>query len=144
MKKLFLLLTVTSLFFGCTEEQIEQVQENAIVGIMTNGQWTMKSFTVNGVNKTADFATYKFQFKKDNTVDALLISNNSVASTGTWSGSISPSPTITSAFPGTANATLLMLNATWTITNTGNGSPVFVEASTTVNSEVRTMRMERL
>lgn len=141
MKKLILLLFVSIAFINCTEEQVEQIQENFIVNAMTSGQWTVKNFTVNGTSKTADFANFKFQFKKDNTVDAILISNNSVSSTGSWAGSITPSPNITSTFPSNAGATLLLLNGNWSITNSGT---TYVEATQSANGELKTMRLEKL
>jgi hypothetical protein len=38
---------------------------------MTDGEWTLTKFTMNGVDITTDFSGYKFKYYSDKTVDAI-------------------------------------------------------------------------
>ncbi|MES2881921.1 MAG: hypothetical protein V4676_07230, partial [Bacteroidota bacterium] len=89
----FLLLLITS----CNKEKIQQ---NAVVDAMTSGQWKVVNFVNAGTNVTTDFATYKFQFKENLTVDA--INNTTVEKTGSWNADAN-ARTITSNFNGAIN-----------------------------------------
>ncbi len=126
----FLLLLITA----CNKQEIQQ---NAVINAMTSGQWKVVNFVNAGTNITADFAAYKFQFKDNLTVDA--INNMIVEKTGTWNADAN-ARTITSNFSGAINP-LALFNGTWKITN---NSWTFVEANLTVNSETRTLRLEKL
>ena len=127
---LFFLLLITS----CNKEEIQQ---NAVISAMTNGQWKVVNFVNAGTNVTTDFAAYKFQFKDNLTVDA--INNNVVEKTGAWNADAN-ARTITSNFNNAGNP-LALFNGTWKITN---NSWTFVEANLTVNNETRILRLEKL
>ena len=135
MKKIYALL-ILGLFAGCSKEKILEKQEDLIIQAMTSGEWKVTNFNKGGTDLTADFSTYKFQFKTDLTVDA--INNGSLEKTGSWNAS-SATQTITSSFTNASNPVLL-LNGTWTITSTTWTS---VQASQTVSGELRTLRLDK-
>lgn len=133
------ILTITALLFtlaGC-KKIITSVQEDLVIKAMTDGQWKVTKFKRDTADVTAGFAPYQFQFRADNTVEALV--NGGVENKGTWSADAS-AKTIASSFGGTATTTLQLLNGTWKITN---NSWTFVEATQTVNTEVRTLRLDK-
>jgi len=134
MKKILaavLLFTVLS-----CEKKKEQVQEELVILAMTNGQWKVTSYTMGAMNHTSDFSPYLFQFKSNNTVDA--IKNSSVEKTGTWQGDPT-AKTITAQFTS-ATTPLTLLNGTWQITrNSWN----YVEARQTVNGTEHTLRLDK-
>ena len=135
MKIIFVLIGFLVLATGC-QKAVQQAEENLVIKAMTEGQWRMTKFTKAGADKTADFAPYKFQFHSNNTVEA--INNGAVEKTGSWNAD-AIARTITSLF-NNANATLMLLNGTWQITN---NSLTFVEATQTVNGEVLTLRLDK-
>lgn len=114
----------------------QEKAENLVIQAMVNGQWKVTSFNKGGVNKTTDFASYKFQFKTDFTVDA--INNGSLEKTGSWNADAS-SQTITSSFTNSTNP-LALLNGTWKITN---NSWTWVEANQTINGELLSLRLDK-
>jgi hypothetical protein len=133
MKKVFTLLLL-SFFFSCSKEEMAR---NAIVNAMTTGYWKVVSFKTGSSNVTTDFTPYKFQFKENLTVDA--INNTTVEKTGTWTADAN-AKTITSSFTNASNP-IMLLNGTWQITNS---DWTFVEASQTINNELRTLRLEKI
>lgn len=135
MKNILLIALALSLV-GC-KKVIESVQENIVIKAMTDGQWKITKFTRDATDMTTSFAPYRFQFRADNTVEAL--NNNAVESKGTWSADAA-AKTIASSFAAGATSSLQLLNGTWIITN---NSWTFVEATQTVNSEVRTLRLDK-
>jgi hypothetical protein len=137
MKKLYLIALLAGLFSCDTKEIVEEQQENLVVQAMTNGQWKVSSFIKGGSDVTADFSTYKFQFKNNNTVDA--INNGNVEKTGTWTADAN-AQTITSGFANVGQP-LDLLNGTFNIESTTWTS---VNASQTVNGELRTLRLDKL
>jgi hypothetical protein len=124
------------MLLGC-KKIIESVQENAVVKAMTDGQWKITRFKRDTTDVTANFSPYAFQFRADNTVDA--INNNVVESRGNWNADAN-ARTIASSFGSSAAAALQLINGTWKITN---NSWTFVEATQTVNNEVRTLRLDK-
>jgi hypothetical protein len=133
MRKIFTLLLLSSLF-SCNKEEMAK---NAVISAMTSGQWKVVNFKDGATDVTTDFASYKFQFKEDLTVDA--INNTMVEKTGTWTADAN-AKTITSTFDN-ANTPLILLNGTWKITD---NSWTFVEATQTTNGGLRTLRLEKL
>ena len=132
---IFLLLALA----GCSKEKIiEQNQETLLMMAVTNGQWKVTSFVKGGADITADFTSYKFQFKNNYTVDA--INNGTVEKTGTWAaaGDIN-AQTMTAAFTNSVHP-LVLFNGTWNIISTTWTS---VQASMMVNSEIYTLKMEK-
>lgn len=135
MKKTLLIILICFSFTSC-KKAIENAQEDALIKIMTGGQWLVTHYKKGMEDVTADFSGYKFQFKSNRTVDA--IKNNIVEKTGTWDGN-AYNRSIVSNF---ANAThpLLLLNGTFLITDSGL---TYVEANQTVNGEVRMLRLDK-
>lgn len=133
--KLFLSLFSLLLLAGCQKTK-EKIQEDIVIKAMTDGQWRITSFTRAGVDKTAEYAAYLFQFRANNTVEA--INNGTTEKTGTWQAD-AIARTISSAFANAADP-LMRLNGTWKITNNGW---TFVEANQTVNAEVLTLRLDK-
>lgn len=107
-----------------------------VVKAMTDGQWVVTRFTQNGTDITTDFSGYKFQYYKNKTVDA--IKNGTVERSGTWDGNASAMTTWAS-FPG-ATHPLSLINGSWNITNSGW---TYVEATQTIGTEVKTLRLDK-
>ena len=136
MKKIYLILLLLP-FFCCVKEVKEQIVEDLVVSAVTNGQWKVTNFTKGGTDITADFANYKFQFYKDNKVDA--INNGSTEKTGSWSADAN-AQIITTNFVNSVYP-LQLFNGTWHILNT---TWILVNADMTVNGELKTLRLEKL
>ncbi len=136
MKNILAFILIVIAFTGC-KKTIENAQEDALIQIMTNGQWTVTSYKKGSDDVTADFSGYKFQFKSNRTVDA--IKNSAVEKTGTWEGN-AYNRSIFSNFTNAANP-LLLLNGTFMITDSGLA---YVEANQTVNGEVRMLRLDKI
>ena len=103
---------------------------------ITSGLWKVAGYQQAGVDKTADLAAYTFRFKSNKTVDALK--NGTLEMSGTWQDD-QANRTIYSNFPS-ASYPLILLNATWTITN---GSETSVNAIATVNGELRNLKLSK-
>lgn len=135
MKNILALLLLALSFTSC-KKSIIAAQEDLIVKAMTDGQWRVTKFTRDATDVTTDFTPYKFQFRSNSTVEA--INNGATESTGTWAGN-AEARTIASDFTNAA-ATLMLLNGTWNITK---NSWTYVEATQTVNNEIRTLRLDK-
>ncbi len=136
MKKLFPTLCMIMLLSGC-KKSIENAKEDLVIKAMTDGQWSVTSFTQNGSDITTNFTGYKFQYYSNKTVDA--IKNGIVEKTGTWDGQASTMTTwanFTSAVPP-----LSLINGSWHIEN---NSWTFVVATQTSGGETKTMRLDKL
>lgn len=136
MKKIISFSLLIVLFAGC-KKTVESIQEDLVIKAMTDGQWGVTNFTQNGTNITADFASYKFKYYSNKTVDA--IKSGTVEKTGTWDGNAS-TMTTSANFPGAANP-LNLINGSWHI---DNNSWTFVVATQTNGSETKTMRLDKL
>jgi hypothetical protein len=135
MKKLgFIVIAITAL--ASCHKVIEKKAQDAIMKVMTDGQWVVTNFTSNGTDITTDFSGYSFQFFDDYTVKAMK--NGTLQNSGTFKGDVS-TMTISSNFPTAVNP-LLLLNGTWHITNT---SDTYVIANMTIGTEVRTIRLDK-
>jgi hypothetical protein len=135
MKKfctIFFLATI----LGCTKKAEQQLQQNLIVQAMVNGQWKVTSFKRSGTDVTTDFASYKFQFHDNQTVDAL--NNGVLEKTGSWAADPA-AQTISSMFNNAVNP-LALLNGTWTVTNT---TWTTVDANQTVGAETRLLHLDK-
>ena len=115
---------------------IQKKEEDAIMKVMTSGQWVVTNFTSNGSDITTDFSGYSFQFFDDYTVKAMK--NGTLNNSGTFNGDVS-TLTISANFPN-AVSPLLLLNGTWHITNT---SDTYVIANMTIGTDVRTIRLDK-
>jgi hypothetical protein len=134
--KNFIIITLGFLFLTGCKKIVEKKAEDAIVKAMTDGQWVITNFTSDGTDLTSDFTSYKFQYFDNYTVNA--IKNGTVENTGTWLGDVN-TMNISANFPG-ASTPILLLNGTWHITD---NSWTYVKATMTVNSEVRTLRLDK-
>jgi len=136
MKKnlLILLLLCTALFYSC-KKYIQQQEQNALVNIITNGNWVITRYLQNGADITASFSGYVFQFQTNGTVTGI---NGTINTNGTWSGDIT-TKTITSDFPS-AGAPLDNLNAVWKITDSYVDS---VAAMTTTDTSTNILNMHK-
>jgi hypothetical protein len=135
MKNFLVVVLLVIGLSGC-KKTAESIQQDLIVKAMTDGQWRVTSFKQDAVDLTSSFSPYIFQFRENNTVEA--ITNGTVESKGTWNGS-AEARTIASSFNNAA-ATLMLLNGTWQITK---NSWTYVEATQTVNNEVRMLRLDK-
>lgn len=95
------------------KKTIEHIQEQKILDVMVDGQWAVTRFIQNGTDQTSSFSSYRFQYYRNMTVDA--IHNGAVETTGQWSGDISTRSTW-ALFAG-ALPPVSYLNGTWQITN---------------------------
>jgi len=136
MKNILAFILIAIAFTGC-KKTIENAQEDALIQIMTSGQWSVTSFKKGSDDITTDFSGYKFQFKSNRTVDA--IKNSLIEKTGTWEGNAF-NRSIFSNFTNVVHP-LLLLNGTFIITDSGL---TYVEASQTVNGEVRMLRLDKI
>ena len=135
MKKLFLTLLIPLLFISC-KKTIQQIQQDLVLKAMTDGEWAITRFTQNGNDITSDFTGYRFKYYENKTVDAKL--NGLVQKTGNWDGSASTMTT----WANFDNAThpLVLINGSWHI---DRNSWIYVEATQTNGSEVKTMRLDK-
>ena len=135
--KIFLLFALSSIIvFSSCKKAKEDIQENLVIDAMTKGQWKVTNYTKGSANHTSDFDVYRFQFKENNTVDA--VNNGVVEKTGTWAGD-AVARTIASQFTN-ANPTLTLLNGTWQITR---NSWTYVEARQMINGTEHILRLDK-
>jgi hypothetical protein len=135
--KSFLLVLFTGIFLCSCKQVIEDKAKDAILDAMTDGEWIVTNFTVNGSDITTDFNPYKFRYYRNYTVDA--IKNGTVEKTGDWQADPN-AMNITGYFPNAINP-LDLINGTWHITD---NSWTYVKATMTVGSETRTLRLDKL
>lgn len=136
MKKILVVLLLAATASGC-KKTIEKIQQDLVIQAMTDGQWVITNFALNGNYITADFAAYKFKYYANKTVDA--IKNGVIEKTGTWDGNASSMTT-------SANFTsppypLDLINGNWQITR---NSWTFVEATQTSGGTTKQMRLDKL
>lgn len=135
MKPILLILVITLTAFSCKKIR-DDIQEKKVLEYITESQWKITSFKQENVDQTKDFVLYRFQFKSNETVDA--IKNGSLEKTGIWKGDISNYSIYTNF--SQALYPIQLLNATWTITN---GTEEYITAESNVNDEKRTLRLEK-
>lgn len=105
----------------------EEVAVRLLTDIMVNGRWLVDAYTVDGIDESAGFDGYEFQFTKDNKVYAI---NGSAQTDGTWTASVLER-TIESSFPVTTEP-LIKLNEKFKVTNSTSN---MVEANPVNNSK---------
>lgn len=135
MKIIFTLLLLSFSFAGC-KKTIEKVQEDLVIKAMTDGQWAITNFVLNGNNITSDFSTYRFKYYSNKTVDA--IKSGVVEKTGTWDGDAATMTT--SANFTTPPYPLDLINGSWQITRNGW---TYVEATQNAGGNTKVMRLDK-
>jgi len=133
--KIALVIVLTFLLTGC-KKAVENAQQDLVIMAMTDGQWAVTSFTQNGTNITADFASYKFKYYSNKTVDA--IKSGTVEKTGTWDGNAA-SMTTWANFSSPPYP-LTLINGSWHI---DRNSWTYVEATQVAGTETKTMRLDK-
>ena len=136
MKSFALLLILLTLFTSCKKSE-ETIQEDLVIKAMTDGQWAITNFVLNGTNITTDFSGYKFKYYSNKTVDA--IKNGTVEKTGSWDGNANTNTT--SANFVAAPYPLNLINGSWHITR---NSWIYVESTQTAGSDIKIMRLDKL
>lgn len=135
VKKFLPVLSIIFVAIACSKTK-QEIQEDLVIKAMTDGQWAITNFTQNGTNITADFAAYKFKYYSNKTVDA--IKNGSVEKTGNWDGDAT-TMTTSASFTGAAYP-LSLINGSWHI---DRNSWTYVEATQTIGTETKTMRLDK-
>ncbi len=135
MKRLIMACSLLLLLTGC-KKAIENAQDDLVIRAMTDGEWVISSFTVNGTPTTPDYSLYKFKYYSNRTVDA--IKSGTVEKTGTWDGNTSTM--IISDNLTAATYPLNQINGSWLITRNGW---TYVEATQTVGPDVKTLRLDK-
>ena len=131
---IFFLFLFTSIY-SC-KKFIQQQEQNAIVSLVTNGQWRVTGYIDHQTDTlTNDFAGYLFQFNENGTVYGVKFGQQT---NGTWSADVSKK-SITSNFP-TATYPITLLNHTWTITDSYTDS---VAAKTSVDSSFNILNLHK-
>jgi hypothetical protein len=139
MKKLLVALMMIISLAGCKKIK-ENIQEKRALDIITNGQWKVSRFNSSTTDHTADFAGYSFQFKSNETVDA--IKNSAVQKTGAWY----PDATnyrISATFPSDAIQPLPLLNGVWQLVDADQGGN-YVKATQMIGGELYTLQLDKV
>ena len=132
---IILFLFLFTITFSC-KKFIEQQEKNAIVDLVTKGQWRVTGYIDHQTDTlTNDFAGYLFQFNENGTVYGVKFGQQT---NGTWSADVSKK-SITSNFP-TATYPFTLLNHTWTITDSYTDS---VAAKTPVDSSFNILNLHK-
>ena len=130
-----IVLFLSGISFSC-KKFIEQQQKNAIVDLVTKGQWRVTGYIEHQKDTlTSDFDGYLFQFNENGTVYGVRFGQQT---NGTWSADV-PSKSITSNFP-TGSYPITLLNHTWTITDSYTDS---VAAKTPVDSSFNILNLHK-
>ena len=133
--KTFIAFLCLALFMGSCKKAVQNIQEDLVIKAMTDGQWKVTSFTLNGNNITTDFTNYRFKYYSDKTVDA--INNGSLEKKGNWDGDANSMTT--SANFNSPVYPLNLINGSWTITR---NSWTYVEAYQN-GTDTKTMRLDK-
>src|ERR1700712_4227116 len=130
-----LLLFFFTISYSC-KKFIEQQEQNAIVDLVTKGQWRVTGYIDHQTDTlTDDFAGYLFQFNENGTVYGVKFGQQI---NGTWSADVSKK-SITSNFTTSAYPVTL-LNHDWTITDSYTDS---VAAKTPADSSFNILNLHK-
>jgi hypothetical protein len=136
MKNIAIAILASVLMSGNCTPSPPDVPEDLLIQIMTDGEWSVTEYKLNGVDITPDFYGWRFKYFANKTVDAKF--NSSLVTSGTWDGS-SSSMTMTALFPGSTNPVTRVVG-TWQVTSPGTR---VVAASQTSGTDVKTMKLYR-
>ena len=106
--------------------EIPAVPEDILVALLTDGEWSVTEYKLNGVDKTTDFAGWRVKF------------NTAVMTSGTWDAS-QALQTFNINF-ATAGAPMSLANGTWHVDQPGTR---IVISSQTSGTDVKTMKLYR-
>jgi len=135
MKNVIIVLFTCLLMSASCKPDPADLPEDLIIQLMTNGEWSVIDFKLNGVDKTPDFAAYRFKYYSDKTVNARY---DTSTFPGTWDGSTS-TMTTSNNFP-TAIYPITLVNGTWRVDSPGTR---IVKTSQISGSDVKTMKLYR-
>ena len=136
MKNIFFAVGSILLMAASCKREIPAVPEDLLVKVLTEGEWSVTEYKINGVDKTPDFAGWRVKFYSTKTADAKF--NTTVRSSGTWDAS-QTSQTFTINFP-TAGQPMSLSNGTWHVDQPGTR---VVVSSQTVGTDVKIMKLYR-
>ena len=118
------------------KKYIQNQEENALVNIVTKGNWRITGYMDHQTtNLTDSFSGYTFQFNENGTLYCVKYGQQT---NGTWSADIG-NKTITSNFPS-ATYPITLLNHTWTITDSYTDS---VAAKTAVDTSFNILNLHK-
>ena len=138
MKKMLVALLMITSLAGCKKIK-ENIQEKKALDIITNGQWKVAKLQRGSTTDYAsDFAGYSFQFKSNETVDA--IKNSAVQKTGTWHPDAA-NYRISATFPVDTVYPLPLLNGVWQLIDAGDN---YVVATQTIAGELYTLQLDKV
>lgn len=109
-----LLAVVALLMLGGCKKAVDNAQTNALLDLITTGQWVVTRFEVGAEDKLSEYTPYTFQFFRNGQVAARQSGQPDVV--GTWNP-IVENLSIQSAFNG-AGLPLTRFNGTWSINRT--------------------------
>lgn len=124
---------VLSFIFSSCEKAEQFLQKAVLTQIITNDRWVVDTFTVSGIDVTADYAPYEFEFNTNGTVTAFKAT---YATVGDWKEDIA-TMSIETHFNSTVES-LQRFNTTWFI---GKTASTFVEARAVTPNAVLTLKL---
>ena len=137
MKKIAIALSFITIFsVACGDKVPAVIPEDLLVKVLTDGEWSVTDYKLNGVDRTPEFAGWRFKYYNTNVIEAKL--NGTVNNTGTWQGNQSDM-NFSASFQG-ATDPVTLVNGTWHIDQPGTR---IVVASQTVGTESRVMKLYR-
>jgi hypothetical protein len=140
MKKNFTIVTLLAFLLvnpPFCKKYVEQQEENALLAIVTKGQWSVTRYLEFQSKDLSDsLAGYAFQFNADGTLYGVKFGQQT---NGTYSVDIG-NKNITTNFPA-ATYPITLLNHTWTITDSYTDS---VAAKTAVDSSFNILNIRKI
>ncbi len=136
MKNIIIAIGSIVLMSASCKPEIPVVPEDLLVQLLTDGEWSVTEYKLNGVDKTPEFAGWRVKFYSGKTADAKF--NTVVMTSGTWDASQS-AQTFNINFP-TAGAPMNQSNGTWHVDQPGTRIVVSSQISGT---DVKTMKLYR-
>jgi len=133
---LYLIMALPVMTLFSCKKSLDERKEEYILGVMTNGRWFLEYYAENGVDMTADFNGYEFQFHESGKLDG---TRNNLTQTGNWSGDINT--LILTVNFSSPDAVLQKLNHRWQWLKANIGL-VFAETQTALGTKI-SIRLRR-
>ncbi len=122
------------------KKAIEEQYDDILKKLMTDGSWTITSFTEGGADITASFGGWICKFHDNNTMTATQgTAPGAIVHTGAWQSNIT-AQNITAQFPASVGEPLSKINGTWGITSS---SPTVGRFAQTKGSISYTMELTK-